>query len=75
MAEAVTAQGGQVIGNGSRAEDVLRLVDRYRPDVVVLAVGLPDGDGVPAAREVMAVSPCAVPRSWRGRFTSACSAS
>jgi response regulator NasT len=60
VAEAVTAQGGQVIGNGSRAEDVLRLVDRYRPDVVVLAVGLPDGDGVQAAREVMTVSPCPV---------------
>ena len=60
VAEAVTAQGGQVVGNGSRAEDVLRLVDKYRPDVVVLAVGLPDGDGVQAAREVMTVSPCPV---------------
>jgi len=28
--------------------------------VAVLAVGLPDGDGVQAAREVMTVSPCAV---------------
>ena len=60
MAEAVTAQGGQVVGNGSRAEDVLRLVDKHRPDVVVLAVGLPDGDGVQAVREVMAVAPCPV---------------
>src|SRR6266849_2601337 len=60
VAEAVTAQGGQVVGNGSRAEDVLRLVDKYRPDVTVLAVGLPDGDGVQAAREVMTVSPCPV---------------
>jgi hypothetical protein len=43
-----------VTGNGSRAEDVLRLVDRYRPDVVVLAdrstrrrrrTGGPRGDG------------------------------
>ncbi len=47
VAEAVTAQGGQVVGNGSRAEDVLRLVDKYRPDVT-------------AAREVMTVSPCPV---------------
>jgi AmiR/NasT family two-component response regulator len=60
VAEAVTAQGGQVVGNGSRAEDVLRLVDKHRPDVTVLAVGLPDGDGVQAAREVMTVSPCPV---------------
>jgi two-component system, response regulator PdtaR len=60
VAEAVRAQGGQVVGNGSRAEDVLRLVDKHRPDVLVLAVGLPDGDGVQAAREVMTVAPCAV---------------
>ena len=60
VAEAVTAQGGQVVGNGSRAEDVLRLVDKHRPDVVVLAVSLPDGDGVQAAREVMTVAACPV---------------
>jgi response regulator NasT len=60
VAEAVTAQGGQVVGNGSRAEDVLRLVDKHRPDVVVLAVGLPDADGVQAAREVMTVAACPV---------------
>jgi two-component system, response regulator PdtaR len=60
VAEAVTAQGGQVVGNGSRAEDVLRLVDKHRPDVVVLAVGLPDGDGVQVAREVMTVAACPV---------------
>lgn len=60
VAEAVTAQGGQVVGNGSRAEDVVRLVDKHRPDVAVLAVGLPDGDGIQAARELMTVSPCPV---------------
>jgi response regulator NasT len=60
VAEAIRAQGGQVVGNGSRAEDVLRLVDKHRPDVLVLAVGLPDGDGVQAAREIMTVAPCAV---------------
>src|SRR5258706_14406956 len=58
VAEAVAAQGGQVVGNGSRAEDVLRLGDKHRPDVTVLAVGLPDGDGVQAAREDMTVAPC-----------------
>jgi len=60
LAGAVTAQGGQVVGNGSRAEDVLRLMDKHHPDIAVLAVGLPDGDGVQAAREVMTVSPCPV---------------
>jgi AmiR/NasT family two-component response regulator len=59
LAEAITGQGGQVVGNGSRAEDVVHLVERYRPDVAVFAVGLTDGDGVEAARQVMASYPCA----------------
>src|SRR5258706_12212646 len=57
VAEAVTAQGGQVVGNGSRAEDVLRLVDKYRPDVTVLAVRLPGGDRGQGAREGLTRSP------------------
>jgi AmiR/NasT family two-component response regulator len=60
VAEAVTAQGGQVVGNGSRVEDAVRLVDLHRPDVAVLAVGLGDGDGVEAARQVMSQHPCAL---------------
>src|SRR5260370_21996925 len=60
VAEAVAAQGGQVVGNGSRAEDVLRLVDKYRPDVAVLAGGLPDGDRVEGAREGITLFPCPV---------------
>jgi two-component system, response regulator PdtaR len=59
-AEAVTGQGGMVVGNGSRVEDVVGLVERHRPDVAVLAVGLIDGDGVEAARLVMASRPCAL---------------
>ena len=58
VAEAVVAQGGQVIGNGSRVEDALRLVRVHQPDVTVLAIGLSDGDGVEAARQVMVASPC-----------------
>ena len=60
VAEAVSAQGGQVVGNGSRVEDAVRLVSVHRPDVTVLAVGLSDGDGVEAARQVMASSPSAM---------------
>ena len=60
LAEAVGVQGGQVVGNGSRVEDVVRLVELHRPDVAVLAVGLTDGDGVEAARQVMAAYPCAL---------------
>jgi response regulator NasT len=60
VAEAVTAQGGQVQGNGSRMEDVAHLVDKHHPDAVIMAVGLPDGDGVEAARRVMASGACPV---------------
>lgn len=60
VAEAVTIQGGQVLGNGSKVEDVLHLVDKHRPDAVIMAVGLPDGDGVEAARQVMASGACPV---------------
>ena len=60
MAEAVTAQGGQVVANGGRVEDAVRLVDLHHPDVAVLAVGLGDGDGTEAARQVMAHRPCAL---------------
>jgi two-component system, response regulator PdtaR len=60
VAEAVAAQGGQVQGNGSRVEDVAHLVGKHRPDAVIMAVGLPDGDGVEAARQVMASGACPV---------------
>lgn len=60
VAEAVGSQGGVVVGNGSRVEDAVRLVDKHRPDVLLLAVGLPDGDGVEAARRVMASLPCPI---------------
>lgn len=60
VAEAVTLQGGLVLGNGNRVIDALPLVERYGPDVTVVAVGLPDGDGVQAAREVTASGRCPV---------------
>src|SRR5207302_4084350 len=60
VAEAVGAQGGTVVGTGSRVEDAVRLVDKHRPDVVLLAVGLPDGDGIEAARRVMTALPCPI---------------
>ena len=60
VAEAVGSKGGAVVGNGSRVEDAVRLVDKHRPDVLLLAVGLPDGDGVEAAHQVMAALPCPI---------------
>jgi len=58
IVEAVALQGGEVVGHGSRLEDAVPLVERLQPDVAVLAVGLPDGDGLEAARRIMASAPC-----------------
>jgi two-component system, response regulator PdtaR len=57
-AEAVTLEGGEVVGYGSRVEEAVPLVERLQPDVAVLAVGLPDGDGLEAVRRIMAAAPC-----------------
>ncbi len=47
-------------GDGRSAADARTLVERCRPDVAILAVGLADGDGVDAAREVMDRAPCPI---------------
>lgn len=60
VAEAVRALGGVVRAEGASAADAPGLVARHRPDVVVLAVGLSDGDGVEAAREILGRFPCAI---------------
>ena len=49
-----------MLGNGSRVEDALRLVDTHRPDVLVCAVGLPETDGVEVTRQVTAGAACPV---------------
>jgi two-component system, response regulator PdtaR len=50
---AIWAAGGEVVGEAVRCGDALTLVRRASPDVAVFAVGLPDGDGVEAARTVI----------------------
>src|SRR4029450_6790957 len=47
---AIWAAGGAVVGEVLRCVDALALVRKTSPDVAVFAVGLPDGDGVDAAR-------------------------
>jgi response regulator NasT len=51
---AIWAARGEVVGEVVRCADALALVRRASPDVAVFAVGLPDGDGVEAARQVIA---------------------
>jgi response regulator NasT len=49
---AVAAAGGEVTGEAASAAEAAAMVSRTHPDVVVCAVGLPDGDGVAAAKSV-----------------------
>lgn len=54
---AVLEAGGEVTGEAARGAEAPTVVSRARPDVVVFAVGLPDGDGVAAAAAVTAAVP------------------
>lgn len=49
---AVAAAGGEVTGEATSGAEAAAMVSRTQPDVVVCAVGLPDGDGVDAAAEL-----------------------
>jgi response regulator NasT len=60
VADAVGMIGGVIVAAGTSADEAPALVERHRPDVVILAIGLPDGDGVDAARAVMARAPCPI---------------
>jgi response regulator NasT len=57
---AVWAAGGEVAGEAARRADAPAMLGRVRPDVVVVAVGLPDGDGVEAAAEITQDPGCPV---------------
>jgi AmiR/NasT family two-component response regulator len=57
---AVWAAGGELAGEATRAADALQLVRETNPDAAIFAVGLSDGDGVEAAREVTAAIGCPV---------------
>jgi response regulator NasT len=56
---AVTALGGVVL-EAETAQAGVALVAETQPDVAVLAVGLPDGDGVDAAAAIMERAPCPI---------------
>ena len=47
----------QLVGEASEAQDAYAVVDRTRPDVVVLDVALPMASGVSVAREVLRRQP------------------
>lgn len=57
---AVWGAGGEVVGEALRAADAPALLAQTSPDVAVFAVGLPDGDGVTAARAASSAADCPV---------------
>jgi response regulator NasT len=57
---AIWAAGGEVAGEAYRGADALALVQRTKPHVAIFAVGLPDGDGIDVATEVISKAGCPV---------------
>jgi two-component system, NarL family, response regulator NreC len=53
----LTANGFEVVGECPSVEGAFELVDRHRPDVILLDLSLVDGDGVPLLRELHVRSP------------------
>jgi AmiR/NasT family two-component response regulator len=51
LRDAISAAGGVIVGESVRCSDVLPMVRRASPDILVCAGGLPDGDGVQAAAQ------------------------
>ena len=53
LRSAIWAAGGAVVAEAVRCTDVLPMIRRTSPDVLVCAAGLPDGDGAQAAAQVV----------------------
>ena len=49
--------GVEVVGASRTSAEAVRAAAHSQPDVVLMDYGLPDGDGVEATRQVLAVSP------------------
>lgn len=49
--------GYQIAGQGATGNTAVALATTARPDVVLMAVGLPDVDGIQAARDIMRAKP------------------
>ncbi len=49
--------GMQIVGECSRKSDVKRLTLQLKPDIILLDIRLPDGSGVEAARDILAIRP------------------
>jgi response regulator NasT len=57
---AVWAAGGEIVGEAVRVADALAVVQGAAADVALVAVGLPDGDGIAVAEQLVAGGHCPV---------------
>ena len=57
LVKALTERGFEVVGEGKSGGDALRLMETTAPDVILMAVGLPDMDGISASRKIMETRP------------------
>src|SRR5712692_1437104 len=57
LIKALNENGFEVAGEGTKGTKALELSIKTAPDVVLMAVGLPDMDGVSAARKIMEENP------------------
>jgi two-component system, response regulator PdtaR len=54
LKEILVSAGYDVVAETARGDDAVAMVDRHRPDLVILDVKMPGMDGVQAAREITA---------------------
>ena len=57
LSRALTDRGFEIVGEGGSGRGALGLTRSTSPDVVLMAVGLSDSDGIRAAREIMEANP------------------
>lgn len=57
LVRALAQRGFEVVGEGESGKAALGLATSAAPDVVLMAVGLPDTDGISVAREIMESRP------------------
>ena len=57
LIETLNAKGFEVAGEGTKGSRALELSIKTAPDVVLMAVGLPDMDGITAASKIMGENP------------------
>lgn len=57
LTEASTANGLEIVGEGTSGQSAPVLALTANPEVILIAVGLPDVDGIRAARNIMEVKP------------------